>query len=77
MVHHSEVGVAYQYTGFEGKILWKPLHFLYWLANSDSFPDIDVLVVPSAEHHLDSDREGEEMISFVKEVGQQARYVLM
>ncbi|MBE15495.1 MAG: glutamine amidotransferase [Cytophagaceae bacterium] len=38
-------------------------------------PNIDILVVPSAEHHLDSDLEDEQMISFVKKVAQQASYV--
>lgn len=39
-------------------------------------PKIDVLVVPSAEHHLDTDLEDEEMIRFVREAGTQAQYVL-
>lgn len=38
-------------------------------------PRIDILVVPSAEHHLDSDLEDEEMIAFVKRAGAQAEYV--
>jgi len=42
--------------------------------NSD-YPKIDILVVPSAEHHLDSDLEDEAMISFVKSVSDQALYV--
>ena len=43
---------------------------------TDSIPRIDVLVVPSAEHHLDTDLEDAEMIQFVKETGEQAKYVL-
>lgn len=38
-------------------------------------PNIDILVVPSAEHHLDSDLENEQMISFVRKTAQQALYV--
>ncbi len=42
----------------------------------DSFPKIDVLVVPSAEHHLDSDLEDREMIDFVRRKGDAAQYVV-
>ena len=38
-------------------------------------PDIDILVVPSAEHHLDTDLEDEVMINFVKEVNKNALYM--
>ncbi|NAS11186.1 DJ-1/PfpI family protein [Poritiphilus flavus] len=41
----------------------------------DSLPPIDILVVPSAEHHLDSDLEDEVMLNFVKQVGQTAKFV--
>ena len=40
-----------------------------------NLPAIDILVVPSAEHHLDSDLEDEEMISFVRETGEKAEFV--
>ncbi len=43
---------------------------------TDQLPTIDVLVVPSAEHHLDSDLENNEMIKFVHLTGKQAQYVL-
>jgi transcriptional regulator GlxA family with amidase domain len=39
-------------------------------------PRIDVLVVPSAEHSMDSDLQDERMISWVREVGGRADYVL-
>ena len=39
-------------------------------------PSIDVLVVPSAEHNMDSDLEDENLINWVKEVGQNSQYVL-
>ena len=38
-------------------------------------PHIDILVVPSAEHHLDTDLQDQEMISWVKRIGQNATYV--
>lgn len=41
----------------------------------DSLPKIDILVVPSAEHHLDSDLEDTAMIDFVKKVDQTATYM--
>lgn len=41
----------------------------------DDLPRIDVLVVPSAEHHLDTDLEDEAMIAFVQEVDKEARYI--
>lgn len=42
----------------------------------DNVPEIDVLVVPSAEHNMDTDLEDERLISFVKEKGAKARYVM-
>lgn len=36
---------------------------------------IDILVVPSAEHHMDSDLEYEEMLDFVIRVDQQATFM--
>jgi len=41
-----------------------------------SAPPIDVLVVPSAEHSMDSDLENSELIAWVKSTGQHARFVL-
>ena len=38
-------------------------------------PKIDILVVPSAEHHLDSDLENKELIEFVKKTADSALYV--
>ncbi len=40
-----------------------------------NYPKIDVLVVPSAEHHLDSDLENEVLIEWVKQTAQTAQYV--
>ena len=39
-------------------------------------PDIDVLVVPSAEHNMDSDLEDEVLINWVKRAGSQAKYIM-
>ena len=41
----------------------------------DDLPHIDILVVPSAEHHLDTDLENEVLINWVKEVGEKAEFV--
>ncbi|MEX0290818.1 MAG: DJ-1/PfpI family protein [Flavobacteriaceae bacterium] len=41
----------------------------------DSIPPIDILVVPSAEHHLNTDLEDEKMIAFVKKADQNAQFV--
>lgn len=46
----------------------------YNYKNGD-WPAIDILVVPSAEHHLDTDLENKAMIDFVKDVGQNASYI--
>lgn len=42
----------------------------------DDYPPIDVLVVPSAEHNMDSDLENETLINFVKSTGEKASYVM-
>jgi transcriptional regulator GlxA family with amidase domain len=39
-------------------------------------PEIDILVVPSAEGNMDRDLENEELIAWVREVGSRARYVI-
>jgi len=41
----------------------------------DELPAIDILVVPSAEHHLDTDLEDEAMLNFVKEVDETALFI--
>ena len=42
----------------------------------ETAPPIDVLVVPSAEHSMDTDLDNAEMIAWVREVGGRARYVV-
>ncbi len=39
-------------------------------------PEIDILVVPSAEHSMDTDLENESMMQWVRDVGGRARYVV-
>ena len=41
----------------------------------DNAPNIDILVVPSAEHHLDKDLDNVTMINFVKQVSENAMYI--
>lgn len=41
----------------------------------DSIPNIDILVVPSAEHNLDTDLKDSALIDFVRRTGQTAEYV--
>ena len=38
-------------------------------------PHIDILIVPSAEHHMDTDLENSEMINWVKNVSEKASFV--
>lgn len=57
-------------TTFEGIRLLPDFNYL-----TDSLPAIDILVVPSAEHHLDSDLEDEKMLEFVRRVSENALYV--
>lgn len=42
----------------------------------DNVPEIDVLIVPSAEHNMDTDLEDERLISFVREKGGKAKYIM-
>lgn len=57
-------------TTFEYMRIIPDLNFL-----EDSIPRIDILVVPSAEHNMDTDLEDSSLIEFVKTVGQKAQYV--
>ncbi|WP_378177215.1 DJ-1/PfpI family protein [Aquimarina sp. SS2-1] len=57
-------------TTFEGIKIIPDFNYL-----KDSLPKIDILVVPSAEHHLDTDLEDTAMIDFVKKVDQTATYI--
>ncbi|MFM9839685.1 MAG: DJ-1/PfpI family protein [Cyclobacteriaceae bacterium] len=56
-------------TTFEG------LNILPDYSFDDAYPDIDILIVPSAQHSMDSDLENEALISFVKTNGKKAAYI--
>jgi len=43
--------------------------------DSDEMPKIDILVVPSAEFHLDKDLENETMLEFIRKASAKAEYV--
>jgi len=55
---------------FEGMRILPDFNYL-----KDSLPKIDILVVPSAEHHLDTDLEDTAMIDFVKRVDKEAQFI--
>ncbi len=57
-------------TTFEGMRLLPDFNYI-----SDDLPKIDILVVPSAEHHLDTDLEDETMLNFVKQVDKDAQFI--
>ncbi|MBA6155707.1 DJ-1/PfpI family protein [Tenacibaculum sp. S7007] len=57
-------------TTFEGMRILPDFNYL-----KDSLPKIDILVVPSAEHHLDSDLENKQLIEFVQKVDKEAQFV--
>jgi len=57
-------------TTFEGIRLLPDFDYL-----SDSLPRIDILVVPSAEHHMDKDLEDTHMLDFVKKTAEHALFV--
>lgn len=55
---------------FEGMRILPDYNYL-----TDSIPKIDILVVPSAEHHMDSDLEDSAMLQFVQKADKQAQFV--
>ncbi len=57
-------------TTFEGLRLIPDFNYL-----EDKMPVWDILVIPSAEHHLDTDLEDERMIEFVKKTAEKAQFV--
>lgn len=57
-------------TTFEGLRILPDFNY-----TTDELPKIDILVVPSAEHHLDIDLENEVMLAFVKAVDKDAMFV--
>lgn len=55
---------------FEGLRILPDYNYL-----TDSIPKIDILVVPSAEHHLDSDLEDKAMLEFIQKTDKHAKFV--
>jgi len=55
---------------FEGMRILPDFNYL-----SESLPNIDILVVPSAEHHLDTDLEDTIMLHFVRRIDKTAEFV--
>ena len=58
-------------TTFEGLRLIP--HYAF---DSPDLPEIDILIVPSAEHNMDSDLENEILIDWVAKIGGTADYVM-
>ncbi len=63
------VGPGPVVTSFEGLRLIPDFDY-------DSAPPVDVLVVPSAEHSMDTDLEDEAMLAYVRRAGAQADFVV-
>ena len=57
-------------TTFEGVRILPDFNY-----TQDSLPPIDILVVPSAEHHLDTDLKDTIMLDFIRKVSEDAKYV--
>lgn len=57
-------------TTFEGLRILPDFNYL-----GDSLPPIDILVIPSAEHHLDTDLKDTAMLNFVKRVDKNALFM--
>lgn len=58
-------------VSFEGLKLLPDYSF-----DSQDLPEIDILIVPSAEHNMDSDLENDTLINWAKEIGEKADYVM-
>lgn len=57
-------------VSFEGIRMIPDFNYL-----KDDYPNIDILVVPSAAHHLDTDLENSVMIDWVAKTAKSAKYV--
>ncbi|MGK0385495.1 MAG: transcriptional regulator GlxA family with amidase domain [Patiriisocius sp.] len=55
---------------FEGMRILPDYNYL-----KDNLPSIDILVIPSAEHHLDTDLEDTAMLNFVRKVDTEAQFI--
>lgn len=58
-------------TTFEGLKILPDYAF-----DSEDLPKIDILIVPSAEHNMDTDLENETLIKWVTQTGGNAKYVI-
>ena len=56
-------------TSFEG------IRMLPDFSYQKDYPPIDILVVPSAEHHLDTDLNDEQLIRFIQKTDKYAQYI--
>lgn len=57
-------------TTFEGIRLLPDFNYL-----KDHLPPIDILIVPSAEHHLDTDLKDTSMLKFIQQAAAEAQYI--
>lgn len=57
-------------TTFEGVRILPDFNY-----TQDALPEVDILVVPSAEHHLDTDLQDTVMLNFVRKVSADALFV--
>jgi transcriptional regulator GlxA family with amidase domain len=57
-------------TSFEGMRILPDFNYV-----KDSLPKIDILVVPSAEHHLDTDLEDDVMLDFIRKIDKEALFI--
>jgi len=57
-------------TTFEGMRILPDFNYL-----KDNLPNIDILVIPSAENHLGADLDDKKMIDFVKRIDKEAQFV--
>ena len=57
-------------TSFEGMRILPDFNYV-----KDSLPKIDILVVPSAQHHQDTDLEDDVMLDFVRKVDKEAQFI--
>jgi transcriptional regulator GlxA family with amidase domain len=70
MIPFTVAGTSGPVRTFEGLYVQPDYNYL-----KDSIPPIDILVVPSAEHHLDTDLKDTLMLDFVRKAAAEASWV--
>lgn len=78
-IFHSEYGIkVFTVSNQKNPInTFEGLHIVPdYSFETDSLPPIDILVVPSAQHSMDTDLDNEKLIDFVKNTGKKSSYVL-